>query len=51
MRQVRIDVYKRQGDNFSHTCLFATKFSTNVLHIKNDNPENFIQIDQKLFEL
>ena len=47
----RIDVYKRQRDNFSRTCLFATKFSTNVLISRHANPENFIQIDQKLFEL
>jgi len=26
--------FKQQRDNFSHTYLFAAKFSTNVLHIK-----------------
>ena len=37
MHRVRNDAYaslKHQRDNFSHTCLFATKFSKNVLHIK-----------------
>ena len=29
---VRIDVYKCHRGNFLHTSLFATKFSTNVLH-------------------
>ena len=49
--RVRIEAYKRQRDNFSRTYLFATKFSTNVLHNRHINPEYFIHIDKKIFEL
>jgi len=40
-----------QRYNFLRTCLFAPKFSTNVFISRHTNPENLIQIDQKLFEL
>ena len=47
---VWIDVYIRQCDNFSHTCL-QQNFLQMFFISRHTNPETFIQIDQKLFEL